>query len=51
MTSRESKIFDPADGFGSILDLTEILDATLAFRGDRWWLFGAGQMKGFPSTQ
>lgn len=51
MKLRETKIFDPADGFGSVLDLTEILDATLALRGDRWWLFGAGQMKDFRSTQ
>ena len=39
----ETKIFDPADGFGAITDLSEITDATLVKRDDRWWMFAAGQ--------
>ena len=41
----ETKIFDPADGFGAITDLSEITDATLVKRDDRWWMFAAGQLK------
>ena len=51
MTLRETKIFDPADGFGSIADLVEITDATLARRDRQWWMYCAGQRTGFPSTQ
>jgi hypothetical protein len=51
MITRETKIFDPADGFGAVADLTEISDSTLAQRNNRWWLCGAGQMTGFGSTQ
>jgi hypothetical protein len=51
MVTCETKVFDPADGFGAITDLAEITDGTLAFRDGQWWLFGAGQMAGFRSTQ
>ena len=44
--TRETKIFDPADGFGPITDLAEITDATVARRRDRWWMFAAGQVQG-----
>jgi hypothetical protein len=47
----ETKIFDPADGFGAIANLAEITDATLAKRGDRWWLFGAGQTTEHMGTE
>jgi hypothetical protein len=51
MVTHETKVFDPADGFGSVADLKEICDATLALRSGQWWLCGAGQMSGFRSTQ
>jgi hypothetical protein len=51
MVTREHKIFDPADGFGAVTDLKEIADATLALRDGQWWLWGAGQVSGFSSTQ
>ncbi|MGC2619456.1 MAG: hypothetical protein WA414_10480 [Acidobacteriaceae bacterium] len=51
MDSRETKIFDPADGFGSVADLRELADSTLAFRDGRWWLYAAGQVSGSRSTQ
>jgi hypothetical protein len=42
---RETKVFDPADGFAPITNLAEITDATLAKRGNRWWMYLAGQIK------
>ncbi len=46
MIAREIKVFDPADGFGPIADLTEITDPTVVRRGNQWWMFAAGQLKG-----
>ncbi len=47
MTSgKVTKIFDPADGFAPLTDPLEITDATVAKRGDRWWMYVAGSMKG-----
>jgi hypothetical protein len=42
----ERKIFDPADGFGSFTKAGELTDATLAKRGDQWWMFLAGEAHG-----
>jgi hypothetical protein len=42
----ETKIFDPADGFAPRVDVQELTDATLAKRGDRWWMVLAGQARG-----
>ncbi len=39
----EKKIFDPADGFAPLLDVGELTDATLALRGNQWWMFLAGE--------
>jgi hypothetical protein len=47
----ETKIFDPADGFGPVADLAEITDATITKRGDQWWLYAAGQMTGRTETE
>ncbi len=44
--TRETKIFDPADGFAPIVDLAEITDPAVVHRGDRWWMFAAGQVRG-----
>lgn len=46
----KTKVFDPADGFGPLTDLSEITDATIVKRGDRWWMFAAGQIKGKSET-
>lgn len=43
---RKVKIFDPADGFGPVKNLVELSDATLARRGDRWWMYLSGQHHG-----
>ena len=48
---RKTKVFDPADGFAPLTDPIEITDATLAKRGNRWWMYLAGQIKGSESTQ
>jgi hypothetical protein len=51
MNPVETKIFDPADGFGPVADLAEITDATITKRGDQWWLYAAGQMTGRTETE
>src|SRR5262245_3853443 len=40
---KETKVFDPADGFAPLTDPYAITDATLAKRGNRWWMFLAGR--------
>jgi hypothetical protein len=44
--AKETKIFDPADGFGSLINLAEVTDSTLAKRGNRWWMYLAGSLIG-----
>ena len=44
--SVERKLFDPADGFGPLTNVGELTDATLAQRGDQWWMFLAGEAGG-----
>lgn len=45
----EQKIFDPRDpATGS--NGAEVLDATVAKRGNQWWMFLAGQATGFGAT-
>jgi hypothetical protein len=49
---KETKIFDPADGYGPALkDPQEVTDASVTKRGDRWWMFLAGQIKDRPAIQ
>ena len=48
--SKETKVFDPADGFAPITDLLEVTDASIAKRGNRWWMYLAGQRKDDPSV-
>ena len=47
----ERKIFDPADGFPPLTDVGELTDATLARRGDQWWMFLAGEAGGCESIE
>jgi hypothetical protein len=46
---KESKIFDPRDpltaAFGS-----DLLDATVTWRGEDWWMVLAGQPEGYGAT-
>jgi hypothetical protein len=51
MTGKETKIFDPADGFAPLTDAVEITDATVAKRGDRWWMYVAGEARGYEGIQ
>ncbi|HLK70011.1 MAG TPA: hypothetical protein VKU19_41565 [Bryobacteraceae bacterium] len=46
----ETKIFDPADGFGVIRNLAEITDATIAKRAGQWWMYAAGQLASDPGV-
>ena len=49
---KETKIFDPADGYGPELkDPLEVTDATVTKRGSQWWMFLAGQIKDRPAIQ
>ena len=34
-----TKVFDPARGFAELTNVVELTDATLARRGDRWWMY------------
>jgi hypothetical protein len=42
MPGKESKIFDPADGFAPLTDPLSITDCTIARRGNRWWMYMGG---------
>jgi hypothetical protein len=48
---KETKIFDPADGFAPLTDLFTVTDATVAKRADRWWMFLAGKAAGPEGIQ
>ncbi len=41
---RETKIFDPKDGFAPIENVFVATDSTLAKRGNRWWMYLAGKL-------
>jgi hypothetical protein len=47
----ETKIFDPADGFAPLTNALEITDSTVAKRGDRWWMYVAGEAAGHEGVQ
>jgi hypothetical protein len=49
LRGKETKIFDPADSVSG--DGTEVLDASVVGRGDRWWMYLAGQPGGNGPTQ
>ena len=43
MRGTETKIFDPADGFGPLTDTFILTDASVVKRGNRWWMYLAGR--------
>lgn len=43
---RETKVFDPAEGFAPLTNVVELTDATLAQRDGRWWMYLAGEALG-----
>src|SRR6185295_3362368 len=51
VTGKETKIFDPADGFAPLTDPLMLTDPTLAKRGNRWWMFLAGRAMNRVSIQ
>lgn len=51
MPARETKIFDPADGFAPITDALILTDSSVVKRGDRWWMYLAGRAMGRESIQ
>jgi hypothetical protein len=51
MNAKEIKIFDPADGFAPFTDPIELTDSTVAKRGDRWWMYLAGEVSGHAGIQ
>src|SRR5262245_52063247 len=46
MFPRETKVFDPREGFAPLANVVELTDSTLALRGDRWWMYLAGEALG-----
>ena len=47
----ETKIFDPADGFGAVKDAVQVTDASVAKRDGRWWMCLAGRIWGREAIQ
>ena len=45
-SDRETRVFDPALGFAPLIDVIEVTDSALARRGDRWWMYLAGEAAG-----
>ena len=42
--ARETKIFDPADGFAPLADVVVATDSTVVKRGDQWWMYLGGKV-------
>lgn len=51
MASKETKLFDPADGFGSLTNVYVATDATIAKRGNLWWMCLAGKASDIDGIQ
>src|SRR6266496_1737002 len=51
MPGKETKIFDPADGFAPLTDAFIITDASVVKRGNRWWMYLAGRAMNRVSIQ
>ena len=51
MSNKETKIFDPADGFGPITDVFILTDATVTKRDNRWWMYLAGRAQNRESIE
>lgn len=41
---KETKIFDPADGFAPLTDPWAITDSSVVKRGNQWWMYLAGKV-------
>src|SRR5262245_16182877 len=49
MPRKETKIFDPADGYGPLTDPLSITDCTVTKRGNRWWMYMGSRVRAKPS--
>jgi hypothetical protein len=49
--AKETQLFDPADGFGAIKNLSAATDASVCKRGNRWWMYLAGKVVDLPGIQ
>ena len=47
---RETKVFDPADGFAPLTNVVEVTDANVVLREGKWEMFLAGQIASSAST-
>jgi hypothetical protein len=47
---QKTKIFDPQDGYGPLKDPVAVTDSTVVKRGDRWWMYLAGKLRGPGAT-
>jgi len=50
-SAKETKLFDPADGFGPIRNLFAATDASVCKRDNRWWMYLAGKVIDLPAIQ
>ncbi len=48
---KETKLFDPANGFGPLKNLYVATDATVARRHARWWMYLAGKPTDVAQTE
>jgi hypothetical protein len=48
---RETKIFDPADGFVAVKDAVQVTDSSVVKRDGRWWMALAGRVYGREGIQ
>ncbi|HJZ80876.1 MAG TPA: hypothetical protein VKD91_11040 [Pyrinomonadaceae bacterium] len=48
---KETKIFDPADGFQSLTDVYILTDSTVVKRDNRWWMYLAGRAQNRESIE
>jgi hypothetical protein len=51
MPNKETKIFDPADGFAPITDVFILTDSTVTKRDNRWWMYLAGRAQNRESIE
>jgi hypothetical protein len=51
LNPRETKIFDPSEGFRPFVDPIVATDSSVVKRGDRWWMYLAGKVAERPGLQ
>jgi hypothetical protein len=51
MQGKETKIFDPAEGFAPLTDAVILTDASVVERDNRWWMYLAGRALNRPSIE